>query len=749
MSISFAIRSTSRAANEWTFSDDVTRITIGRRPDCDIKFDDLETHVGRLHCVIRQSAGDYRLELNRRNAVFLEEKRALNEVLLADGARLRLGHNGPELVVSLSQEATLPRTIRGESLPGGTINDPMGPSIRKVRSIVIGTFLLAVAITGVVYQLRDKVDEVGSRQQQLEISIVNLADRTHEQKASLSRMHTKFTKEFQDIEGQEQEFLDRLNMLKESVCLVLKQDEGKHYEPQATAWVIDQSKGVVATNAHVADIFLHELLEGQRLLIRTSGTSPQDFLIESVQIHPGYEVFSKLWKTYDPVQRTARGQMNTVQPPGNACDVALMRVLDPSRLPAALSLASTDVLYSLRPGEQLAYIGFPMEGIGLINIENPQPTTHLRYVTSATSYFGDDDVDESERLLVLHALPSTGGSSGSPILNRQGQVVAVLSGGNTIGQTWSARIVSSASIFFSQRADLVRELLDGTADAIQSARTQHWNEDIKLYFSRRSEERIDIVNNTLTEWTQTLENEGDYSVSLHKINETPIQFDPSNEGSYELTVQLQEPGFHHVGILCESNSTYSSFSVKHTETGERGLELIVGASAIVEGRMESMPFTTSDAGILNLQMETGDFETKATLYVHNAERQLRSVGERIRNRLDIWEELLDEIVTFEGQLEPLLHRELTLESGEAVADLQLDQPGHYLIMAISPQGHDIDMVVSRKGDETRDVLSRDTRVSSLAFASLKLDEPQVLQLDIVGPSERIESELFVYHVPQR
>jgi hypothetical protein len=66
--------------------------------------------------------------------------------------------------------------------------------------------------------------------------------------------------------------------------------------------------------------------------------------------------------------------------------------------------------------------------------------------------------------LIEHSLPSAGGASGSPIFDSRGQVVALLSGGNNIASK-DGRIPNAALVNFAQRADLLRDLIDGKADS--------------------------------------------------------------------------------------------------------------------------------------------------------------------------------------------------------------------------------------------------------------------------------------------
>jgi len=147
-------------------------------------------------------------------------------------------------------------------------------------------------------------------------------------------------------------------------------------------------------------------------------------------------------------------------------------------------------------------------------------------ITAVTDYWGSQ-ADEGDRLLVQHNLPSTGGASGSPIFDQNGDVVAVLCAGNTtytlptetkiaverakakvvaaledqlgtenlsaedkakaieaakarLGQISSLKVgvedleraPSAAQINFAQRADILKELLDAYQQAVKENSAQ-------------------------------------------------------------------------------------------------------------------------------------------------------------------------------------------------------------------------------------------------------------------------------------
>ena len=89
----------------------------------------------------------------------------------------------------------------------------------------------------------------------------------------------------------------RLQKATPSVYLVLTR-VGEVETPIATACVIDQAKGLLATNAHVAEFF-ERLSPGQRMIVRSSGANPQSFVVDGSVKHPGYKAFKELSKKFD------------------------------------------------------------------------------------------------------------------------------------------------------------------------------------------------------------------------------------------------------------------------------------------------------------------------------------------------------------------------------------------------------------------------------------------------------------------
>lgn len=533
MSIKIHFQGGPRAGEVVEFGDDCQRITIGRDKDrCQLVFPADEVRVGREHCALRRELGRYRLVLNREDVVLIDGKPAIDDQELPLSADLQLGKTGPKLVVQTLLAVNMQPTIERGNQPGkATLLREAGASAQRGRQLAIVALVLVVLVGAASYRwwsrlfpsvadLGEKQEAIGKKQQdidqrQQEIT-ANQKQLTEQQKTLLADMASKLEQAQRDAKSQNQKLAQVLSQAAESVYLVIRRNAEGDEEPEATAWVANQAQGILATNGHVAELFTG-LQPGYQILVRSTSEPPLDFVVKSVTIHPGYSAFDDLWNRFQPTRRTDETSSERVVTPGG-CDVALMYV-EGQGLGVALPLAGAEVLRSLGAGNPVGSVGFPSErmALGGVNLKQPTPTTHMAYLTAITNYFGASRVDDSEKLLLQHAIPSTGGASGSPILNPDGQVVGVLNAGNLFFIN-DMRVGSAVLVNFGQRSDLVAELLSGTADAVQPARTSQWETALSRYFQpaeqvdrnirdavRRNRELV--LNDAIEQWKTRVSSE--------------------------------------------------------------------------------------------------------------------------------------------------------------------------------------------------------------------------------------------------
>lgn len=162
-----------------------------------------------------------------------------------------------------------------------------------------------------------------------------------------------------------------------------------------------------------------------------NGTHGKSYAITHYQIHPRY------------------GEQGTALHP----DVAVLTIQ--GKHDTFFKIAKQDTLHSLKAGDPIAFLGFPMEHITNVNLDNPVASMQTGNIV-AVSDFQLKDSGKDGNLLIRHNLPSAGGASGSPIFNVNGEVVALHFGGTKIRLMKNGpRIDPGSMINLSVRVDLL------------------------------------------------------------------------------------------------------------------------------------------------------------------------------------------------------------------------------------------------------------------------------------------------------
>ena len=171
--------------------------------------------------------------------------------------------------------------------------------------------------------------------------------------------------------------------------------------------------------------------------IRLNHSNGKSFRVAKVQVHPRYNPLGE-----------ATGEF----------DVAILEIAGFTE--CYFDVATKKELYSLQPGTPVASAGFPMEGLQDLNNEKPEASYAAGYIKKVTDFDNKDAGAEYNRS-IFHSIPAVGGSSGSPIFNAKGKVVAVLWGGSIQGFDISgSRIGSAALQNFAVRIDQIDDVDD-------------------------------------------------------------------------------------------------------------------------------------------------------------------------------------------------------------------------------------------------------------------------------------------------
>jgi len=443
------------------------RVVAGRQLDCDVQFPPEETAVARHHfALVKKPSGSWTVELFGTPFVAIDGTPADNGQVVRDGAKIELGRiGGPALGVGISDDARTDNYLKtagqAEAPSARVIATQAGTMARLARAVA--AVAVVVAVAGGAFAAYNY------------ISTSNTTARID-----------KAQKEFASALAREAELrigADIRAHIARAVYHVELQDAEQRLRGAGTAWVVGSN--LLATNAHVG-ILREGLRPRERMIVRAPGQNGTIYEVVEHRLHPGYVPFSAFLNSDKRIIAQYRGSEDLLE--GNGYDVALLRVSGTLPADARLDLASTEDLMALKVGDPLVTAGYPLEAITNAWAQGlgATPQQHLGVVTSVTDMFSLP-APFSQMQLIHHDMPSAGGQSGSPIVAASGKAVALLNSGNTYAVPRSVvaqgRMPSAAQINYGQRVDLIRDMLDGTAEQKLADARQHWasvTENFKL-----------------------------------------------------------------------------------------------------------------------------------------------------------------------------------------------------------------------------------------------------------------------------
>lgn len=437
------------------------RVTFGRDATvCDVVYPPDATIVARRHfALVRVPSGEWTFQLFGDPFVAVNGAPADSGMAVHNGAKIELGDfGGPSFEIELQNEGlndALPVTQPQHKLMGAhaAADHAEASAGRARRFALIGIVLAVIAAIG-----------AGAFLYMANTS----AERLNKAIANLNRAQATAAAESisQDV---------RDKVMQAAYLVILKNAKGERMaDGTASPIAVD----TLATNAHIVELF-EKLGPGEKMLVRSPGPTGQDYEVIAVKKHPGFQAYAN-FLLQDPLYVTEAGQwLNEGSLGVMPYDVGILKVAPDSKLSPILEIATPEELANIRSGYPLALGGYPVESVMGSEVQPIQATPNLSVgmVTAITDMFMMPG-DATNRRLIHHNLPITGGSSGSPMLGPNGKLVALNSAMNILSvptkNGGSRRIPHGVLINFAQRADWLLEVVNGTAEANIAADQAYW-----------------------------------------------------------------------------------------------------------------------------------------------------------------------------------------------------------------------------------------------------------------------------------
>ena len=464
MKIAFTFGTGARSGQTEEFSQPF--VQIGRHPHCDLRFDaDRELDVSSRHATVLLQEEMFILrDLGSTNGTYVNGKRLTGDHVLANGDEIQFGKQGPRVKVGMVREQ---RTGPGQNLPAGSTvpktsaeppriersvrRTPPGQTTTRIkvevarqtaslrRNTVILLGLLVVLAGAYLWQsfsaskkiereradLLNRVDSIAAAYQNVQVNVASLQGALDSAAAETARLRARIGQggnasalaelrsQLQAAQRQQQNLsaaasidptaINRTN--RDGVAVVVVEFADADIRT-GSAFVVrsDANAVLLMTNRHVVNGVAGA---GARRMGVIFNGSTQNFPAELVATHANPEV-----------------------------DLALVRVPLRGGVQTVVSIAAT-----VKPeeGEPVAMIGFPL-GLDMAMGGEWQRVGVSTSLTTGTL----SKVLDTQLAILGYGAP---GMSGSPVFNRQGQVIGIVFGGQRDSQ---GRVVLAVPVRFAQ-----------------------------------------------------------------------------------------------------------------------------------------------------------------------------------------------------------------------------------------------------------------------------------------------------------
>lgn len=431
-------------------------IGLGRHPLSDVRFDaERDLDVSSRHAaIVRKTEGFVLQDLGSRNGTFVNGKRITGDTLLVDGDVLGFGANGPALefqvvesgadlpataaAEGLAERASRPREIFQAAQPPPPLPTPPRPrqstgvriavevarqtaQLRRTTKVLI--VLLLLAGTGFTWMQLD-----GRRRAN---ELLNLQIRADSLMREARSMSAHFQSELQGVQDALRVSQDETTRLRQelaasggdasSVSRLRTQLDDAERRQRALAGAVGgvDYRAISHQNQDAVAIVLVEYTDGERFSGTAFSVDSMGTMVTNKHIlagEDGKKTPHRLGIIFSGSTQTWRAEVIGVSP---EADIGVLRVVIKGGTPRVRGLARTRE--GLERGDPVAILGYPL------GFDLPMEAQGGHPIAEPTLTVGT--VSKALTAVVQVDAYGAPGSSGSPVFDRDGKVVAILYGG--------------------------------------------------------------------------------------------------------------------------------------------------------------------------------------------------------------------------------------------------------------------------------------------------------------------------------
>jgi S1-C subfamily serine protease len=422
-------------------------IGLGRHPLSDVRFDaERDLDVSSRHAaIVRKTEGFVLQDLGSRNGTFVNGQRITGDTVLRDGDVIGFGANGPALefaVIETNNDAPAMAAAEGlaerASAPRQTVpRQSMGVRIRAevarqtaqlrrtTKVLIVLLLIVGTGFTWMQWDGRRRANEL----RQLQLRADSLA---RESRALSSRFQTELQgvrdalKASQDETAKLRRELNASGGDASSVTRLRAELDAAERRQRALAGAVGgvDYRAISHRNQDAVAIILVEYTDGERFSGTAFAVDSLGTMVTNKHIlvgEDGTKTPRRLGVIFSGSTQFWRAELTGV---ASEADIGVFRVLIKGGTPRVAGLARTRE--GLERGDPVAILGYPL-GFDLpMEAQGGQPIAEPTLTVGTVS----------KALTAVVQVDAYGapGSSGSPVFDRDGKVIAVLYGGERESQ---------------------------------------------------------------------------------------------------------------------------------------------------------------------------------------------------------------------------------------------------------------------------------------------------------------------------